>query len=68
MPFSIRDRNAKVESQETPGVTDKFGLGVQNEAGAKANKVLPSEHTDHSKHTLHQHKRWLTRWSIPKSD
>ena len=55
-------------SQEIPGVTDKFGLGVQNEAGAKANKVLPSEHTDHSKHTLHQHKRWLTRWSIPKSD
>ena len=30
--FSIRDRNAKVGSQEIPGVTDKFGLGVQNEA------------------------------------
>ena len=26
----IGDRNAKVESQETPGVTGKFGLGVQN--------------------------------------
>ena len=30
--FSIRDRNSKVGSQEIPGVTDKFGLGVQNEA------------------------------------
>ena len=31
--FIIGDWNAKVGSQETPGVTDKFGLGVQNEAG-----------------------------------
>ena len=31
--FIIGDRNAKVESQETPGVTGKFGLGVQNETG-----------------------------------
>ena len=30
--FMIGDWNAKVESQETPGVTGKFGLGVQNEA------------------------------------
>ena len=29
----IGDRNAKVGSLETPGVTGKFGLGVQNEAG-----------------------------------
>ena len=29
--FIIEDKNAKVESQETPGVTGKFGLGVQNE-------------------------------------
>ena len=29
------DGNAKVGSQETPGVTGKFGLGVQNEAGQK---------------------------------
>ena len=32
MSFYIGDRNAKVGSQETPGVTGKFGLGVQNEA------------------------------------
>ena len=30
--FIIGDWNAKVESQETPGVTGKFGLGMQNEA------------------------------------
>ena len=30
--FIIGDWNAKVESQETPGVTGKFGLGVQNKA------------------------------------
>ena len=31
--FIIRDWNAKVGSQDIPGVTGKFGLGVQNEAG-----------------------------------
>ena len=33
--FLIGDRNAKVASQETPGVIGKFGLGVQNEAGER---------------------------------
>ena len=33
VPFIIGDWNAKVGNQETPGVTGKFGLGVQNEAG-----------------------------------
>ena len=33
--FIIGDWDAKVESQETPGVTGKFGLGVQNEAGQR---------------------------------
>ena len=55
-----------------PGVTGKFGLGVQNEAEQKL-ILLPREHTDHSKHplpttqqmTLHME---ITRWSIPKSD
>ena len=69
--FIIGDWNAKVGSQETPGVTGKFGLGVQNEGRAKANRVLPREHTAHSKHpypttqekTLHMD---ITRWSIPK--
>ena len=38
--FIIGDWNAKVGSQEIPGVTGKFGLGVQNEAGQRL-IVLP---------------------------
>ena len=33
--FIIGDWNAKVGSQETPGITDKFSLGIRNEAGQK---------------------------------
>ena len=47
--FIIGDRNAKVGSQETSGVTGKFGLGVQKEAGQRLT-VLPRERTSHSKH------------------
>ena len=65
--------NAKVESQEIPGVTGKSALGVQNEAGQRLTRVLPREHTGHSKHPLPttQGKALhvdITRWSIPKSD
>ena len=71
-PFIIGDWNAKVGSQEIPGVTDRFGLEVQNEAGQRLT-VLPREHTCLSKHplpttqetTLHMD---ITRWSILKSD
>ena len=49
--FIIGDWNAKVGSQEIPGVTGKFGLGVQNEAGQRLT-VLPRERTGHSKHPL----------------
>ena len=64
--FIVGDWNAKVGSQETPGVTSKFGLGIWNEAGQRliefcqenalviANKRRP--HMD------------ITRWSTPKSD
>ena len=70
--FIIGDWNAKVGSQETPGVTGKFGLGVQNEASQRLT-VWSRECTGHSKHplpttqerTLHMD---ITRWSIPKSD
>ena len=47
--FIIGDWNAKVGSQEVPGVTGKFGLGVQNEAGQRLT-ILPRECTDQSKH------------------
>ena len=71
--FIIGDWNAKVGIQETPGVTGTFGLGVQNEAGQRLIRVLPRDHTGHSKHplpttqekTLHTD---ITRWSIPKLD
>ena len=71
--FIIGDWNARVRSQETPGVTGKFGLGIWNEAVQKPKRVLPRERTDHSKHplpttqekTLHMD---ITRWSTPKSD
>ena len=49
--FIIRDWNAKVGTQEIPGVTGEFGLGVRNEAGQRL-IVLPREHTGHSKHPL----------------
>ena len=45
--FIIGDWNAKVGSEEIPGVTGKFDLGVQNKAG-----VLPRKCTGHSKHPL----------------
>ena len=49
--FIIGDWNAKVGSQELPGVTGKFGLGVQNRVGQRLT-VLPRERTGHSKHPL----------------
>ena len=71
--FIIGNWNAKVGIQETPGVTGKYGLRIWNEAGQKANRVLPREHNGHSKHPLPttQEKALhmdITRWSTPKSD
>ena len=48
--FIIGDWNAKVRRQETPGVTGKFGLGVQNEAGQRLKEFCQGECTGHSKH------------------
>ena len=70
--FIIGDWNAKVGSQEIPGATGEFGIGVQSEAGQML-RVLPRECTGHSKHpllttqemTLHMD---ITRWPTPKSD
>ena len=49
--FIIGDCNAKVGSQETPGVTAKFALECRMKQG-KANRVLPRKCTGHSKHPL----------------
>ena len=70
--FIIGDWNAKVGSQEIPGITCKFGLRVQNEAGQRLIEFC-KECTGHGKHplpttqemTLHMD---ITRWSTPKSD
>ena len=70
--FSIEDWNAKVGSQETPGVTGKFGLRIQNEAGQRLHRVLPREHTGHSKHPLPTTQEKIlhmdiSRWSTSKT-
>ena len=70
--FIIGDWDAKVGSQEIPGVTGKFGLGEQNEVGQRLT-VLPRECTGHSKHPLPPTRKKILhmviiRWSIPKSD
>ena len=46
--FIIEDWNAKVGSQETPGVTGKFGLGIRNEARQRLIRILPRKCTGHS--------------------
>ena len=63
--FIIGDCNAKVGSQETPGVTGKFGLGVRNEAGQRIIDFC-QENTLLIANTLfQQHKRRLYTWTSP---
>ena len=49
--FIIGDWNAKIGSQEIPGVTGKFGVGIQNEAGKRLTEFC-QEFSGHSKHPL----------------
>ena len=71
--FIIGDWNAKVGSQKILGVTGKFGLGVQNEAGQRLIEFCQENTLIHSKHplpttqekTLHMD---IARWPTPKSD
>ena len=69
--FIIGDRNAKVGSQDTPEVTGKFGLGVQNE-GQRLVEFYQENALVIASTLSQQHKRRLhmdiTRWSTPKSD
>ena len=70
--FIIGDWNAKARSQETPGVTGKFGLGIQNEAGQRLidfcqGNTLVIANTLFQQHKRRQHMD-ITRWSTPKSD
>ena len=63
--FIIGDWNAKVGSQETPGVTGKFGLGMRKEAGQRLIEFC-QENALVTKNTLfQQHKRELYTWTSP---
>ena len=66
----IGDWNAKVGSQEIPGVTGKFVLGVQHEAGQRLTEFCQENALVIANTLFQQHKRRLhmdiTRWSVPK--
>ena len=61
--FIIGDWNAKVESQETPGVTGKFGLGVRNEAGRRLIEFCQENALVIANTLFQQHKRRLYKWT-----
>ena len=55
----------KLGSQETPEVTGKFGLGVQNEAGQKLIEFFQEKALDIANTHFQQHKRRLYTWTSP---
>ena len=63
--FIIGDWNAKVGSQETPGVTGKFGLGVRNEAGQRLIECCQENALVIANILFQQHKRRLYTWISP---
>ena len=63
--FIIGDWNAKVGSQETPGVTGKFGLGIQNEAGQRLIEFCQENTIVRANTIFQQHKRRLYMWTSP---
>ena len=63
--FIIGDWNAKVASQETPGLTGNFGLGVQNEAGQRLIEFNQENPLVIANTFFQQHKRRLYTWTSP---
>ena len=63
--FIIGDWNAKVRSQETPGVKGKFGLGIQNEAGQKLTEFCQENVLVIANTFFQQYKRRLYTWTSP---
>ena len=63
--FIIGDWNAKVVSQEIPGVTGKSGLGVQNEAGQRMIEFCQENTLVIANILFQQHKRRLYTWTSP---
>ena len=64
-PFHYRGLKCKVESQEKPGVTGKFGLGVQNEAGQRLIEFCQENTLAIANTLFQQHKRRLYTWTSP---
>ena len=60
-----RDRNAKVRSQETPGVMGIFVLGVQNEAGQRLTEFCQENALVTANTLFQQNERWLYTWTSP---
>ena len=63
--ITIGDWNAKVGSQEAPGITGKFGLGVQNEAGQRLTEFCQENALVIANTLFQQHKRRLYTWTSP---
>ena len=63
--FIIGDWNAKVGSQETPGVTGKFDLGIWNEAGQKLIEFCQENALVIANTLFQQHKRRFCTWTSP---
>ena len=63
--FIMGDWNAKVGSQETSGVTGKFGLVVQNEAGQRLIEFCQENTLVITNTLFQQHKRRLYTWTSP---
>ena len=63
--FIIGDWNAKVGSQEIPGVTCKFGLGIQYKAGQRLTEFCQENALVIANTLLQQHKRRLYTWTSP---
>ena len=63
--MTVGDWNAKVESQETPGVTGKFGLGIRNEAGQRLIEFCQENTLVIANTLFQQHKRRLYTRTSP---
>ena len=63
--FFIGDWNAILGSQETPGVTGKFGLDVQNEARQRLTQLCQENAVVIANTLFQQHKRRLYTWPSP---
>ena len=63
--FITGDWNAKVASQQTPGVTSKFGLGMRNEAGQRLIEFCQENALVIANTLFQQHKRRLYTWTSP---